>query len=113
MAETELNGVPVEWVNGGDFVQVSVDMTKALDGDFIAAALAGRVRFVSKYGTIDEDGLIWVDTSVAEFADGMGISVKQVRRALTVLENAGYIKRMSRSRDSWDRIISTALIYRG
>jgi DNA-binding transcriptional ArsR family regulator len=107
---TAPRGVPVNWVNGGDFVQVSAEMTKALDGDFIAAGVAGRIRFVARLVTPDEDGMCWVDAPAQKIADDMGLSVKQVRRALTVLEDHGYIVRSNRG-NSWDRTLSVALVY--
>lgn len=105
-------GVPVEWVNGGDYIAVSPNLTRALDGDFIAAAVAGRIRFVANLSNPDEEGLRWVDSPAAKIAEGMGLSVKQVRRALTVLEEHGCIVRAARSKDSWDRTLSVALVYR-
>lgn len=106
-----MSGLPVEWVNGNDFIAVSPDLTRALDGDFIAAAVAGRIKFVANLSTPDEEGLRWVDSPAAEIADSMGLSVKQVRRALGVLEDHGYIVRANRSKDSWDRTLSVALIF--
>ena len=112
MADTSTpRGVPLSWVNGGDFVQVSAEMTRALDGDFIAAGVAGRIRFVARLVTPDEDGMSWVDSPAQKIADDMGLSVKQVRRALTVLEERGYIVRANRG-NSWDRTLSVALVYR-
>lgn len=108
---TNPRGVPLSWVNGGDFVQVSAEMTRALDGDFIAAGVAGRIRFVARLMRPDEDGMRWVDTPATKIAEDMGLSVKQVRRALTVLEDHGYIVRANRG-NSWDRTLSVALIYR-
>lgn len=107
-----MTGLLPEWVNGNDFIAVSPDLTRALDGDFIAAAVAGRIKFVANLSTPDEDGLRWVDKPASEIAESMGLSVKQVRRALTVLEESGYITRSARSRNSWDRTMSVALIYR-
>lgn len=108
-------GLPLHWVNGGEFVMVSPALTRELDGDFIAAGIAGRIRFLSQDPRIverDEDGTEWVNSPAQQIADGMGISVKQVRTRLTILEERGYIKRESRSKDSWDRTQSVALIYR-
>ncbi|UOK18395.1 hypothetical protein SEA_BRUHMOMENT_79 [Arthrobacter phage BruhMoment] len=107
-----MNGLRPEWVNGNDFIAVSPDLTRALDGDFIAAAVAGKIKFVANLSTQDEEGLRWVDSPASDIADSMGLSVKQVRRALTVLEEHGYVVRASRSRDSWNRTLSVALVYR-
>lgn len=104
-------GLPVEWVNGNDFIAVSPALTRALDGDFISAAVAGRIKFVGNLSTPDEDGMRWVDKPAQDIADDMGLSVKQVRRALTVLEEHGYIVRTNRSKDSWDRTLSIALVF--
>lgn len=109
---SEDRGLPLEWVNGNDFIAVSPALTKALDGDFIAAAVAGRIKFASNLSEPDEEGLRWVDKPATDIAEDMGLSVKQVRRALTVLEDNGYIVRTSRSKDSWDRTLSVALIFR-
>lgn len=110
-----MTGVPLHWVNGGEFIMVSPAMTRELDGDFIAAAVAGRIRFLSQDPRVvdkDEDGTEWVPTPAQEIADGMGLTVKQVRRALGVLEEHGFIIRANRNRDSWDRTLSVALVYR-
>jgi len=104
-------GLKPEWVNGNDFIAVSPDLTRALDGDFIAAAVAGRIKFVANLSAPDEEGLRWVDSPAADIAESMGLSVKQVRRALTVLEEHGYVTRASRSKDSWDRTLSVALVF--
>ena len=103
-------GLPVEWVNGNDFIAVSPALTRNLDGDFITAAVAGRIKFISNLSHADEDGLRWVDSPASEIAESMGLSVKQVRRALTVLEERGYIVRANRG-NSWDRTLSVALVY--
>lgn len=108
-------GLPLHWVNGSGFVMVSPALTKELDGDFIAAGVAGRIWFLSqdrRIVEVDEDGTEWVPSPAQDIADGMGISVKQVRSRLLILENRGFIKRASRSKDSWDRTHSVALVYR-
>ena len=108
----EPRGLAVEWVNGNDFIAVSPALTRALDGDFIAAAVAGRIKFVANLSVPDEDGLRWVDSPASEIAESMGLSVKQVRRAIGVLEDHGYIIRANRSKDSCVRTLSIALVYR-
>lgn len=108
---TQPGGLPIEWVNGNDFIAVSPALTRDLDGDFISAAVAGRVKFIGNLSTPDEAGLRWVDSPASDIAESMGLSVKQVRRALTVLEERGYIVRANRG-NAWDRTLSVALVFR-
>lgn len=115
IGQPKRTGLPVHWVNGGEFIMTSPALTRELGGDLITAAVAGRIRYLSQDARIvdkDEDGTEWVATPAQEIADGMGITVKQVRRALSVLEESGYIIRANRNKDSWDRTLSVALVYR-
>lgn len=105
-------GVPLEWVNGNDFTAVSAALSKDLGGEFIAAGVAGRIKFVGNLSRPDADGLLWVDTPAQEIADSMGVTVKQVRRALSILEERGYITRKPRNLGPWDRGMSVALVIR-
>ena len=105
-------GVPLEWVNGNEFIAVSPALSEDLNNDFISAAVAGRIKFVGNLSRPDENGLRWVDTPAQEIADAMGLSAKQVRRSLGILEDRGYIIRRPRNLGPWDRGHSVALVIR-
>lgn len=101
-----------EWVNGSEFIMVSPELTKALGGDFVAAGVAARAKYRTNRKGYEFDGLIWWRCSVAELADDMGISIRQVRRALVVLEENGMVEKASHNIEgSWDRTLSYRLIF--
>jgi len=104
--------VQPEWVNGDDFTALSPHVTKALGGDFAAAATLARIRFRTRLFGYEHDGRMWWRASAEDLASDLGASVKQVRRALGVLERAGMLDREQHALDgAYDRTMSYSINY--
>lgn len=104
--------VKASWVNGDDFTKVSPDMTRALNGDFIAAGVAARIAFRSNYWGYVVDGVRWWRCSMPDLANDLGITEKQVRSRIAVLETAGMLRREAHKKEgAWDRTMSLSLVF--
>lgn len=84
--------LPLAWLEGQRFTMVHPDLVRALGGNIAAAAVLGRLHFrLHGPEAYHEGDHTWVRLSQTEIGDEIGLSRDQVKRALNVLVEAGYL----------------------
>lgn len=85
MDESSTSGINPAHIAGTDFIMLHLDLLDELDGDFHAALLLARIQF--RAGT---DG--WWEADQERVQQDTRLSEHQLRRALKVLREAGYVE---------------------
>lgn len=95
-----MSGVRPEWL-GGQFIQMHVDLVKALGGDFETAAVIWAVKYHAGVG--------WWPATHTEFMDSTGLTRHKLIRALKRARDEGYVE--GRSGSGLDRTMSWRVLY--
>lgn len=88
-------GIPADLTTANDFVQVRLGLMQYLE-DPLAAIVFTRIQYKTADDSrawFEHDGRRWWTVTIAEFADEMGASEKQVRRVLDALDVRGAVRR--------------------
>lgn len=83
-------------------VVVQPSLVRAL-GSMTAAAVVQQLHYWMPRATAEHDGHRWVYKTAEQWSDEIGVTVKQVRSAITRLESLGIVLSCQPERSKWQR----------